>query len=102
MDWSDIAPPGITRVMLGFYEGVTTADLEAEVLDLMLIATKKWEMAIDSRASVALNDLKDESGASFEGFKGNGSWIFTLLCEQCRNPAPPFLTVLAPRPSHAE
>ena len=96
MDWSNIAPPGITRVMLGFYEGMTLSDLEAEVLDLMLIATKKWEVDVESGTSVALNELTDESGMPFDGFDGTGSWIFALLCEQCQNPAPPFLTVLAP------
>ncbi len=102
LDWSNIAPPGITRVMLGFYEGMTTQDLEAKVLDLMLIATKKWEIHIESGASVALRDLKDDSGALFQGFDGEGTWIFALLCEQCKNPAPPFLTVLAPQTGNAE
>jgi hypothetical protein len=95
-DWSNVAPPGITRVMLGFYEGMSTADLEAKVLDLMLISTKKWEFPIESGASVALNDLLDENGNAFEGFEGDGSWVFALLCEQCQNPAPPYLTLLKP------
>jgi hypothetical protein len=96
LDWSDVVPPGITRVMLGFYEDVTVVDLEAQVLDLMLIATKKWELEIESTASIALNELTDEAGAPFESFDGTGTWIFALLCEQCRNPTPPFLTVLVP------
>jgi hypothetical protein len=97
LDWSNIAPPGITRVMLGFYEGLTPLDLEAKVLDLMLIATKKWESEVDGLGFVTLNELTDEEGVPFKRFDGDGSWIFALLCEGCQNPAPPFLTLLAPR-----
>jgi hypothetical protein len=102
LDWSDIAPPGITRVMIGFYEGLTPADLEAQVLDLMLISTKKWELAIESGGAAALNDAVDETGAHFESFEGDGSWVFALLCEKCQNPAPPFLTLLNPSKGDAK
>ncbi len=96
LDWGDIATPGLTRVMLGFYENMTVVDLEAEVLDLMLIATKKWEHEIDSVAPIPLTEMVDEDGTPFEGFSGEGTWIFSVQCGQCRNPAPYLLTVLAP------
>lgn len=96
LDWSDLAPPKISRVMLGFYENMTPTDLEAQVLDLMLIATKKWELAVEAASSVDLSELIDADGASFERFEGTGSWIFALLCETCQNPAPPFVSLLEP------
>jgi hypothetical protein len=98
-DWSNIAPPGITRVMIGFYEGMSPSDLQDEVLDLMLISTKKWELEIKSGTSAAFADATDEDGERFNGFnevEREGSWVFALLCEQCRNPTPPFLTLLDP------
>jgi hypothetical protein len=82
--------------MLGFYEGMAARDLEAQVLDLMLIADEKWELAIEGAATAALYDLEDEEGHTFDGFYGEGSWVFVLLCEDCQNPAPPFLTLLQP------
>ncbi len=99
LDWSDIAPPGITRIMIGFYEGMSPLELEKKVLDLMLIADRKWELAIESGASCSLMDATDEEGNRFEGFEGvkeEGTWVFALLCEQCRNPTPPFVTLLEP------
>jgi hypothetical protein len=96
LDWSNLAIPGVTRVMLGFYEGMTAADLEEEVLDLMLIADRKWELTVESRAEVALTDFEDDEGHSFDGFEGEGSWVFALLCDTCQNPAPPFVTLLQP------
>lgn len=96
LDWSDLAPPKISRVMLGFYENMTPADLEARVLDLMLIATKKWELAVEASGSVDLSELVDADGVAFSGFEGTGSWVFALLCEKCQNPAPPFVSLLKP------
>lgn len=96
LDWSDIAPPGITRAMLGFYEGMTVSEMEENVLDLMSLADKKWETDIESGASVALNDMVDDNNDAFEQFEGDGSWLFLLLCDGCQNPAPPFLTLLDP------
>ncbi len=96
LDWSDVAPPIVTRAMLGFYEGMSVRELEEQVLDLMLIATKKWEHEIDSVAPIPLTEMVDEDGTPFEGFSGEGTWIFSVQCGQCRNPAPYLLTVLAP------
>jgi hypothetical protein len=96
LDWSDLALPGITRVMLGFYEGMTPMDLEARVLDLMQIGTRQWALTLERSGTVDLTTLTDDDGVPFRGFRGEGTWIFALLCEQCQNPAPPFLTVLSP------
>jgi hypothetical protein len=96
LDWSNIAPPGVNKVMLGFYEGMTPRDLEERVLDLMLIADKKWELAVEGVTSVMLNDLEDENGNAFGGFEGDGAWVFALICETCQNPAPLLLTLLQP------
>jgi hypothetical protein len=38
----------------------------------------------------------DDKGNSFPGVDSNGTWLVALLCTNCRNPAPYYLTVLEP------
>lgn len=105
MDWSGITVDSqgaavdlgnIDGAMLGFYEGMSVADLESRFLDLMLIGTSTWTAELDSVTSVSLGELTDSSGAGFTGFSGDGTWLFALTCSRCSNPAPIFLTVVVP------
>lgn len=97
LDWSSIARSGITRAMLGYYEGMTAEDLESQALDLMIIADSKWEIEVERGRTIALRDLTNENGDSFEQFNSDGAWVFILMCDTCQNPAPPFLTLLRPQ-----
>lgn len=105
VDWSDInrngqggtvSFGGIDSVKLGFYEGMTPALLEAEVLDLFLIADKMWELELNGGYSADLAQAVDEDGNAFAGFEGEGTWVFTLTCSTCQNPAPQFVTIFEP------
>ena len=40
--------------------------------------------------------LKDKNGASFAGIDGTGTWMVALVCGNCRNPAPLYMTILKP------
>ncbi|MCP4810359.1 MAG: hypothetical protein GY884_33900 [Proteobacteria bacterium] len=101
LDWSALTTTGqgydfvysdADGLMLGFYEGLTPADLEGQFLDLELVATELWNMEIDAGTSASLNGLE-----GFQGFtRTDGTWILALRCSTCPNPAPLFLTVLEP------
>ncbi len=105
VDWSavttngagnDFEPGHVDQVTVGFYEGLTTADLEARFLDLELIATKQWTLQLtEVRSFVELGDATSD-GQPLSSLDGEGAWILALRCSTCSNPAPLFLTVLAP------
>ena len=106
MDWSYITRNGqsggvsfggIDSVLIGFYESLTPAALEDAVLDLLLIADRTYELPLEGGSfSALLTDAEDAEGNAFDGFEGDGTWIFALMCSSCQNPAPQFLTVLTP------
>ncbi len=108
VDWRDVsvdglgnalASTGIDSVLIGFYEGTTVAELEAQVFDLELIATEMWEVELAEAGFTAdLGEAKSRTdGAAFAGFEGGeGTWILALMCSTCQNPAPLVLSVLEP------
>ncbi len=87
---------GIDSVMLGFYEGVTAADLETTFLDLELDATQLFTLGLTGGTSANLADATDSAGAAFTGFYTGGTWLLALRCSRCYNPAPPFVTLVSP------
>ncbi len=101
LDWGELTTTGQGQdfvysdadgVMVGFYEGLSPADLEGQFLDLELVATELWTMDIPAGTSASLSGLE-----GFTGFtRTDGTWIFALRCSTCPNPAPLFLTVLEP------
>ncbi len=90
-------PTKITDVMVGHYENLTISDLQEQFLNLQTgLASKTWTYRITSGQQVNLSQLTDESGHPFAGIDNTGIWIVGLTCGSCRNPAPWFLSVLAP------
>lgn len=85
----------ITRVMLGRYTE-SVAELEASFLDLELIAEDLYRADVPSGTSIDLSTLMTESGQAFAGIDANSTWVLTLICGDCNNPAPWYLTVLEP------
>ena len=99
VDWSNLETNGLMeefnpsdadQVMVGFYEGATLADVEAQFLDLEQTATKIWTADISGQTDLDLAEL--EGSEEFTGVTGDGVWLFTLRCTACPNPAPLFLT----------
>jgi hypothetical protein len=108
IDWRNLTRDGqgnpivfasIDGVLLGFYSGMTVTELQAQILDLELIATSLWEVALTGgrTADLALARERD-SAAPFSGFERDtaGVWLLGLMCSTCQNPAPVVLTVLEP------
>lgn len=104
VDWSAVTvdgqgnafdPTQIDRLLLGFYEGRTITDIEADFLDLEQSATRLWSMPLtgDTRADLA---QASDGAAAFSGFAGDGTWVLALQCSRCYNPAPLVVTVLEP------
>ena len=69
----------IDGVMLGFYQGMTVAELQAKVLDLELLATSIYDLALTGGKTADLSQARDRrTGAPFAGFQtqptASGSW----------------------------
>lgn len=97
---NDIVFENIDGILLGFYEGMTVAELEAQIFDIELIATELYEITLSSGGKKA--DLKGATQRGenivFKGFErdAEGIWLLGLMCSTCQNPAPLVLTILDP------
>jgi hypothetical protein len=113
VDWSQVTRDGgmgdinladIDRALVGFFQGKTVADLEANVLDLEYddpvadYYTTVWEATIERQDHVDLAVAVERgTGAPFPGFaQTDGVWVLGLMCGSCQNPSPIILTVLLP------
>jgi len=104
LDWShmmvnglgrEFAPGDVTDAIVGHY-AETPAELETKFLDLDRIALATYRVAIPTGFVLDFKQLKDKNGASFTGIDGTGTWVVGLLCGNCRNPAPLYMTILKP------
>ena len=109
LDWSAMVAAGaknalgatfkdgyVTNAIVGHYSE-TPAELEAKFLDLNLIAqpNQYFGAALTSSTMLDFTTLKDmASGAPFTGIDDTGTWLVGLICGNCRNPAPWYLTIL--------
>jgi hypothetical protein len=87
----------ITSAIVGHYTE-TPAELESKFLDLDRIATSYYRANIPSGTVLDFTTLRDGSGNPFPGVDNNGTWLVGLVCGNCRNPAPWYLTILKPCP----
>lgn len=85
----------VTSAVVGHYTQ-TPEELEKKFLDLDTIATKYYRANIDTGSVLDFSTLKDSSGASFPGVDDTGTWMVGLICGNCRNPAPWYMTILKP------
>ena len=110
LDWSGVTLDGngnpfafgsVDGLMLAFYQDMTAADLQENILDLEQLATTLWQGELLGETEADLANLKEKgSGKAFAGFdtKLNGVWALAMLCSTCQNPAPLILTVVEPTP----
>ncbi len=85
----------INEVMVAYYD-LTPEELEAEFLDLELIASRMWRGPVPAGDSILLSNLTNEAGEAFAGIDSGttGTWILALICGTCGNPAPWYITRL--------
>jgi hypothetical protein len=104
VDWGNLTVNGlgnaiqlanIDRMLIGYYEGRSVADVEASFLDLEIVATDLYEIGGEALFNTFEVDLAEADG--FAGFdKTDGTWVLALMCTTCSNPAPLFATVIEP------
>jgi hypothetical protein len=103
LDWSALTRDGQgspfepTRadalMVARFDESIT--DLEADFLDLELLAEETWTYTLGGGTTADLGALSGPSDP-FPGFDAAGTWALALRCTTCPNPAPLFLTFVVP------
>lgn len=88
----------IDSVIVAHYAGLTVPELEAQILDLEVIATSLWEVSLTGGRSADLSLATNrETGEPFAGFSGaDGVWALGVMCNTCQNPAPVILSILEP------
>ena len=113
VDWSGVSVDStgvlvplqdIDGLLLGYYEGLTTTELEAQIFNIESIATNIYELTLTGATTADLANARERGadgslGANFSGFAGktSGVWLLALTCSRCQNPAPLVLTVLQPQ-----
>lgn len=105
LDWNQIThdvfgnpvPTRIDRVLVGFYQGRTAADLQANFLDIEVTATALYEVAVPAgqkHVNLAGATLRG-AGTAFPGFmQTDGVWAVAVMCSKCQVPAPIVMTTL--------
>jgi len=105
LDWSTVTTDGqgnpfnpdtLDNLLLAFYEGMTVADVQANFLDIEVMATTRWEATLTGEPTVDLSTAVTDDGTAFTGFTGEGVWGLALRNTLSYNPAPAFLTILEP------
>lgn len=84
------------QLWLARYDDLSVEDLEADFLNLELIADEIWTADAGARTNLTLSDaVSATDGSAFADFSGGGTWILALRSTISENPAPIFLTVLS-------
>jgi hypothetical protein len=85
----------ITNAVVGHFTE-TPEELEKKFLDLDLIATKYYKADILVNGTLNFTSLMTDAGEAFPGIDNTGTWMVGLICGNCRNPAPWYMTILKP------
>lgn len=109
VDWRGVTRDGqgnviiyatLDRLLLGYYQGKTIADIQAKFFDIEVMATSLWDLELSGGSTADLSQtVNRETGAAFAGFAGHaqdGVWLLAVMCSQCQNPAPMILTIIQP------
>jgi hypothetical protein len=108
VDWSqltkdsfgyDVRFTKIDKVLIGFYQGKTKADLQTNFKDIEITATTLYQVPVAPGArDVKLGDAKLSGGTTpFPGFaQTDGVWAIAVTCSKCQVPAPVLMTILVP------
>lgn len=85
----------LDQLMIARYDGMSLADIEADFIDVELIASEIFTADVYGLTSTDLSvAVSSTTGEAFSGFGADSLWLVALRCTACTNPAPPFLTVV--------
>ncbi|MDP2307269.1 MAG: hypothetical protein Q8P18_14680 [Pseudomonadota bacterium] len=93
----DLDLTDLDQLMIARYDGRTLDDLEANFIDIELIADEMYTADVYDVADYTadLSMATNADGVAFSGFGADSLWLVALRCTTvCTNPAPPFLTVV--------
>lgn len=96
---NDVVYETLDRLLLAYYQHASLADIQANFMDIELMATSLWDLDLIGGYTADLSQaIERTSGAPFVGFGGasDGVWVLGLICSTCQNPAPVIFTVLDP------
>jgi hypothetical protein len=109
VDWHGLTRDGagnpvpfqkIDGVTLGYYDGMSVADLQARIFDIQVVATNLWDIQLTGGKTADLAQAKERTtGAAFTGFAragSSGTWLLALTCSTCQTPAPVLISVIDP------
>jgi hypothetical protein len=85
----------IWEILVAKY-AMTPTELEDSFLRIESIATEMYRDDVDAGENWPLTELVDETGNPFTGITADGTWVLALICGDCGNPAPWYLTILTP------
>ncbi|HLK91207.1 MAG TPA: hypothetical protein VKZ18_15015 [Polyangia bacterium] len=85
----------ITSTIVGHYSQ-SLSQLESQFLDLQTIAEDLYTASAPYGTTLDFTTLRDSAGNPFTGVTSDGIWLVGLICGNCDNPAPWYLTVLEP------
>jgi hypothetical protein len=91
-------PSSISEIVVAKFTDMSVCDLETEFLDLEVLADERYTAELGTvNTGVDLSNLtRVNDGAPFNGIDDAGLWIAALLCRECSNSAPWFMTILQP------
>lgn len=85
----------LDQLMIARYDGMSLSDIEADFIDVELIASEIFTADVYGLTSTDLSvAVSSTTGEAFSGFGADSLWLVALRCTACTNPAPPFLTVV--------
>ena len=84
----------LDQLLLARFDSLDADGLEAQFLDIELIADAMYVGDVYGMRSSALSVAVDADGQPFSTFGADSLWVLALRCTLCANPAPPFLTII--------
>jgi hypothetical protein len=94
----DFSTTQLDKVEVGFFQGKTPADIQADFLNVEQDATQLYTYSVPSGQMYV--DLATGGTPAFPGFTGTtaaDTWAVAVLCSKCSVPAPIVFATLAPQ-----
>jgi len=96
----DFSQTKLDKVEVGFFQGKSPADIQADFLNVEQDATNLYTYAVPSGQKYVDLASTPTSGGAFPGFASttaNDTWAVAVLCSTCSVPAPIVFSILAPK-----
>lgn len=101
IDWSQLEhtalgepldSAAVTELEIGYFSGMSAADLEADYLALDALVTQRWTLDVTDRTSVWMDELWALD--RFDPADGDGVWVLALRCPGCLDSLPVYMSII--------